>query len=74
MAARFHIAALFEFMDSLLKILKILLLATLVMGQSGCATSDDDLNYTRKTIDTSGDTSYHGWSAPPKEVDPSLEQ
>jgi len=55
-------------MDSAFKILKLILLAVLIMGPSGCATSDEDLNYTRKTIDdSSSDNSYHGWSAPPKE-------
>ena len=54
-------------MDSLLKILKLSLLGILILGPSGCATSDDDLDYTRKTIDNSGDSSYHGWAAPPKE-------
>jgi hypothetical protein len=55
-------------MDSLSKILKLAMLGLLILGPSGCATSDDDLNYTRKTIDdSSSDNSYHGWSAPPKE-------
>jgi len=55
-------------MDSLLKILKIILLGTLLIGQSGCATSDADLDYTRKTMDdSSGDSSYHGWNSVPKD-------
>jgi hypothetical protein len=55
-------------MDSLSKILKLFMLGLLILGPSGCATSDDDLNYTRKTIDdSSSDNSYHGWAAPPKE-------
>ena len=62
-----------EIMELLLKTLKLALLGLLLLGPSGCATSDEDLNYSRKTIDESGDNSYHGWSAPPKEVDPSLQ-
>jgi len=59
-------------MDSLSKLLKLLLLGLLIVNLPGCATSDEDLGYTRKTLDTSDtDNSYHGWSAPPKEVDPS---
>jgi len=59
-------------MDFLLKILMIVLLGGLIIGQSGCATSDSDLGYNRKTVDdSSGDTSYHGWAAPPKEKDSS---
>jgi len=55
-------------MDSLFKILKLVLLGIFVLGPSGCATSSEDLDYNRKTIDTSSsDNSYHGWSAPPKE-------
>ena len=55
-------------MNSFLKILKLALLGILVMASSGCATSDEDLNYTRKTIDDSGsDNSYHGWNSVPKE-------
>ena len=55
-------------MDSAFKILKLVLLAALITGTSGCATSNDDLDYTRKTIDdSSSDNSYLGWSAPPKE-------
>lgn len=58
----------FQLMDSLFKI-KIILLCVILMGQSGCATSDSDLGYTRKTMDNSaGDNSYHGWTAPPKET------
>ncbi len=46
----------------------LLVLGAFMLGLSGCATSDEDLNYTRKTIDDSGgDNSYHGWSAPPQE-------
>jgi hypothetical protein len=56
-------------MNSLLKILKVTLLGIFLIGQTGCATSDADLGYTRKTIDDSpGDNSYHGWTAPPKET------
>jgi hypothetical protein len=55
-------------MDFLFKILKVVLLGSLFLSQTGCATSDEDLDYTRKTVDTSGDSSYHGWAAPPKEV------
>ncbi len=55
-------------MDSLYKILKIVLLGLLVTNLSGCASSDDDLDYTRKTVDTSGDNSYHGWNSVPKET------
>lgn len=51
-------------------LLKILLLLAFPLLLAGCATSDDDLNYTRKTIDNSGDNSYHGWAAPPREVTP----
>ena len=54
-------------MDSLSKIQKLALLGILIMAPSGCATSDSDLDYKRNTIDNSGDTSYHGWNAPPKE-------
>ncbi len=61
-------AFLFKFMNSLLNFVKLLLLVAFVLGPSGCATSDSDLDYTRKTLDDSGgDSSYHGWSAPPKE-------
>ena len=58
-------------MNSLLNFMKLVLLAALIFGQAGCANSDSDLDYSRKTIDNSGDSSYHGWSAPPKEVDSS---
>jgi len=58
-------------MDFSIKILNLLLFVLLAVNVSGCANSDSDLDYTRKTIDNSGDSSYHGWSAPPKEVDPS---
>ena len=54
-------------MDTLQKILKLILLGAVLIGPSGCATSDSDLDYTRKTLDTSGDNSYHGWNNPPKE-------
>jgi hypothetical protein len=55
-------------MDLLLKTLKIVLLGLLLLSPTACATSDEDLNYTRKSLDDSGgDSSYHGWSAPPKE-------
>jgi len=63
---------LFEFMDPARKILMILLLGVSLAGLAGCATSDSDLGYSRKTIDdSSGDSSYHGWAAPPKEKDAS---
>jgi hypothetical protein len=43
--------------------LRLLLLAAVVAAQTGCATSDADLDYTRQTApDTTQDHSYHGWN------------
>jgi len=55
--------------NGLSKLLKLILLGTLVLVQSGCATSEQDLGYKpySKEYTTSGDTSYHGWDAPPPE-------
>ncbi|MCE0484604.1 MAG: hypothetical protein LV479_10250 [Methylacidiphilales bacterium] len=50
------------------KILILLLVSGIVLGQTGCATTDSDLSYTRKTLDNSGDTSYHGWNSVPQET------
>jgi hypothetical protein len=53
-----------------LKILKLIPLAGLVLTQASCATSEEDLGYkpaSHQQSTTSGDTSYHGWSAPPDE-------
>lgn len=52
----------------LLKFLGFVLLGTIVLGLSGCASSDSDLGYERKNLDNSGDPSYHGWNSVPKET------
>ncbi len=44
-------------------LLRILLLAVVIASQTGCATSDADLDYTRQTApDPTQDHSYHGWN------------
>jgi hypothetical protein len=41
----------------------LLLLAAFLLAQSGCATSDSDLNYQRdQAPDQTKDHSYHGWN------------
>ena len=50
-------------MPNFLRILRVLILLTLLLIQVGCAGSDADLDYTRdKPIDNSKDNSYHGWN------------
>jgi hypothetical protein len=40
----------------------LLLLAAIVLFQSGCAQSDADLDYQRDKPAAAGDHSYHGWN------------
>ncbi len=42
---------------------RFLALVVVIAAQTGCATSDADLDYTRQTApDTTQDHSYHGWN------------
>ena len=42
---------------------RLLLLIAVLAAQTGCATSDADLDYTRQTTpDATQDHSYHGWN------------
>ena len=47
-----------------LPILRLLVLAAVLFAQSGCATTDSDLDYTRDqpTDEAPKDHSYHGWN------------
>jgi hypothetical protein len=47
-----------------LTILRLLMLAAVLFAQSGCATTDADLDYTRDkpTDEAPKDHSYHGWN------------
>jgi hypothetical protein len=46
------------------RFLLVILLAAVLAAQTGCATSDADLDYTRQTAppDPTQDHSYHGWN------------
>jgi hypothetical protein len=45
------------------RLLLLLLLAVVITVQTGCATSDADLDYTRQTTPApTEDHSYHGWN------------
>ncbi len=47
-----------------LPVIRLLVLATVFLAQTGCATSDADLDYTRDqpTDEAPKDHSYHGWN------------
>ena len=47
-----------------LPILRLLVLAAVLLAQTGCATSDADLDYTRDQPSDAPpkDHSYHGWN------------
>jgi hypothetical protein len=44
--------------------LRLLVLAAVILAQTGCATTDADLDYTRDkpTDEVPKDHSYHGWN------------
>ncbi len=47
-----------------LPVIRLLVLAAVLLAQTGCATSDADLDYTRDkpTDEAPKDHSYHGWN------------
>jgi hypothetical protein len=47
-----------------LPVVRLLALAAVLLAQTGCATSDADLDYTRDkpTDEAPKDHSYHGWN------------
>jgi hypothetical protein len=63
--------ALSQGLDGLSKALKIVLLGGLIIGQTGCATSEEDLGYTTAASKAAAaqqnhtpDNSGNGWNAP----------
>jgi hypothetical protein len=47
-----------------LPVIRLLVLTAVLLAQTGCATSDSDLDYTRDkpTDEAPKDHSYHGWN------------